>query len=316
MKLLVTGGAGFIGSHIVDKLIETNHQVVIVDDLSLGVKENLNPGAQFIEMDIRCRSLNDLIEQEKFDIVIHQAAQTMVSTSIENPFLDCNINITGTVNLLEACRKNCVKRIIYSSSAAVYGGENSLPIKETASLNPTSFYGLSKLTVEKYFELYHKFFGLQYIILRYANVYGERQAASDAGGVISIFTRKVQNGEKVYINGDGSQTRDFIYVGDVAWANIQALLTPYVNRVYNISTQTETSLNTLFDLIAKISGRTVERQYLSPRAGDIYRSSLLNKSARKYLCWYPTTTLTDGLTRTYNFFKSRRIDKDTLQGYK
>lgn len=306
MKLLVTGGAGFIGSHIVDKLIEENHQVVVVDDLSIGIQENLHPNSRFVKMDIRCSCLNDIVAQEKFDMVIHQAAQTMVSTSIENPFFDCDVNILGTINLLEACRKHHVKRIIFSSSAAVYGNEISLPVEETNSLNPTSFYGLSKLAVEKYFELYHNFFGLEYVVLRYANVYGERQADSGEGGVISIFTQKVQNGETVYINGDGGQTRDFIYVGDVASANIRALLTPYSNRVYNISTQMETSINTLLELLANISGITVERKYLSPRPGDIYRSSLSNQSARKYLRWHPITNLTNGLVRTYNSLKKKQ----------
>jgi Nucleoside-diphosphate-sugar epimerases len=303
MKVLVTGGAGFIGSHIVEKLLLQKYHVVIIDDLSTGLQENIHPDAKFIKMDIRSNQLINTFKEENFDFVIHQAAQTMVPKSLENPDFDCHVNILGTVNLLEACRKSSVKRVVFASSAAVYGDETTLPIKETANVNPSSFYGLSKLTVEKYLDLYYKLFGLEYVILRYANVYGERQGDAGEGGVISIFTRKLQNGETVQVYGDGGQTRDFIYVGDVAAANIQALLTPYANRVYNISTQTETSINTLLELLAKVSSSTAQRQYFAPREGDIYRSSLSNNTACHYLKWNPETTLIDGLSRTYTSLK-------------
>lgn len=300
MKVLVTGGAGFIGSHIVDKLLKEGCEVVIIDDLSTGLRENINSGAKFIEMDIRSEQLNCLFSEYQFDYVIHQAAQTMVPKSLELPYYDCDVNIAGTVNVLEACRKNNVKRIVFASTAAVYGDETDIPIKETANPKPQSFYGLSKLTVEKYLDLYKRHFGLDYIILRYANVYGERQGDSGEGGVISIFTRKMLTKEPVIVFGDGEQTRDFIYVGDIASANYQALSTPHANRVYNISTQTETSVNTLLELLAKISGNTVERFYGETREGDIYRSSLSNLQACQNLQWRPSTTLVDGLSRTYD----------------
>ncbi|MPL60453.1 UDP-glucose 4-epimerase [bioreactor metagenome] len=300
MKVLVTGGAGFIGSHIVEQLLEEKHQVVIIDDLSTGLLTNIQPQAEFIKMDICSQELNDVLETEKFDYVIHLAAQTMVPKSMDRPDFDCHVNILGTVNLLEACRKNQVKRIIFASSAAVYGDDNQPPIKENAITNPASFYGLSKLTVEKYLELYYKLFGLEYIVLRYANVYGERQGDTGEGGVISIFTRKLQKDEVVQVHGDGGQTRDFIYVGDIAKANLQSLLTTNANRVYNISTKTETSINTLLELLSKVSGRTTEKLYTSPREGDIYRSSLDNNAACQLLNWQPKTRLVDGLARTYN----------------
>jgi UDP-glucose 4-epimerase len=304
MKVLVTGGAGFIGSHIVEKLLEEKYQVVIVDDLSTGLQENIHPQAKFIKLDIRSNELNDILEAEEFDFVIHLAAQTMVPKSVDRPDFDCHVNILGTINLLEACRKNQVKRVVFASSAAVYGDDNQLPIKENARTNPTSFYGLSKLTVERYLALYYKLFGLEYIVLRYANVYGERQGDTGEGGVISIFTRKLQKGEVVQVHGNGGQTRDFIYVGDVAAANLQALLTSNPNRVYNISTKTETSINTLLELLSKVSERTAEKHYTSPREGDIYRSALENNAACQLLNWQPRTQLVDGLARTYNSLKS------------
>lgn len=305
MKVLVTGGAGFIGSHIVDKLIQENYQVVVVDNLSTGLRNNLNAKAKFIEMDIRSRELINLFNEEQFDYVIHEAAQTMVPKSIENPEYDCHVNILGTVNVLECCRKTGVKRLVFASTAAVYGDVEAIPVKETVKTYPTSFYGLSKLTVEKYLSLYHEIYGFDSIVLRYANVYGERQGDAGEGGVISIFTRKICNREKLIIFGDGGQTRDFIYVGDVANANYRAIMTPNGNTVYNISTQTETSVNTLIELLGKASGQIAMKEYSDPRDGDIYRSSLSNAAARQKLTWNPSMSLVDGLYRTYQFLKQR-----------
>lgn len=300
MKVLVTGGAGFIGSHVVDILVQENCQVVIIDNLSTGLIENLNPAAKFIKMDIRSNQILDLFITEKFDSVIHLAAQTMVHKSLEMPDYDCDINISGTVNILEACRKTNVKRIVFSSTAAVYGNVTTLPVLEVSQKTPTSFYGLSKLTCEKYLSLYNQVYGLEYMVLRYANVYGERQGDGGEGGVISIFARKINQSQPVLIFGDGSQTRDFIYVGDIATANYQALLTVHANKVCNISTQTETSVNQLIEYMEKVAGKTVLKSYNERREGDIYKSSLSNAIAQENLSWQPRVSLVEGLAKTYN----------------
>ena len=301
MKVLVTGGAGFIGSHIVDKLIAEDCRTVIIDNLSTGSLENVNQQAQFVKMDIRSAEVYDFCLKEKFDYIIHLAAQTMVPQSIKNPGFDCNVNVAGTVNLLEAARKTGVKRFIAASSAAVYGDVPVLPIEEDSIPRPASFYGLSKLTMEKYMAMYNNIYGLEYVVLRYANVYGERQGDFGEGGVISIFTGKIAAGQKISIFGDGSQTRDFVYVGDVANANFQALTTEKVNAVYNISTQTEVSVETLVEILSKVSGKDVDKAYLAAREGDIYRSMLSNAAAQGNLQWKPQTRLIDGLTKTYEF---------------
>lgn len=300
MKVLVTGGAGFIGSHVVDKLIQENCQVVILDNLSTGLQDNLHQSAAFVKMDIRSNQVLELFITEKFDYVIHLAAQTMVHKSLEMPDYDCDVNISGTVNLLEACRKTNVKRIVFSSTAAVYGNVESLPVMEVSPTAPTSFYGLSKLTCENYLVLYQQIYGLEYVALRYANVYGERQGDGGEGGVISIFTRKIYHGEPVLIFGDGEQTRDFIYVGDIASANYQSLVSFNANNVYNISTQTETSVNVLIEHMGKVAGKAVTKEYRESRDGDIYKSSLSNVNAKQNLNWQPCMPLLDGLVKTYH----------------
>lgn len=300
MKVLVTGGAGFIGSHVVDKLIQEHCQVVIMDNLSTGLQENINPAAKFVNMDIRDNQIVDLFASEKFDAVIHLAGQTMVHKSLEMPDYDCDVNIAGTVNILEACRKTNVRRIVFSSTAAVYGNVTALPVVEEALKEPTSFYGLSKLTCENYLSLYNQVYGLEYMVLRYANVYGERQGDGGEGGVISIFARKIHPNQPVAIFGDGSQTRDFIYVGDIANANYQSLLSPHANKVCNIGTQTEISINTLIEYMEKVSGKTVKKVYNEKREGDIYRSSLSNAKAYENLNWQPCVSLSDGLSKTYH----------------
>ena len=299
MKVLVTGGAGFIGPHVVDKLIQEQCQVFILDNLSTGLQQNIHKTATFIQMDIRSPELLELFMAEKFDYVIHLAAQTMVHKSLENPDYDCDVNIAGTVNILEACRKTNVKRLVFSSTAAAYGNVTSLPVLETSPTAPTSFYGLSKLTCEKYLALYQQVYGLDYVVLRYANVYGERQGDGGEGGVISIFTRKIHQGISLAIFGDGSQTRDFIYVGDIATANYQALFTRNANNIYNVSTETETSVNTLIEYMEKVAGKTATKMCGPIREGDIYKSTLSNAAARKNLGWSPCMPLVDGLARTY-----------------
>lgn len=300
MKVLVTGGAGFIGSHVVDQLIREDCQVVIMDNLITGLAENINPAARFIEADIRSNSLLSLFAAEKFDSVIHLAAQTMVHESMARPDYDCDVNIAGTVNILEACRKTNVKRIVFSSTAAVYGNVTALPVMETSQKVPASFYGLSKYTCENYLALYSQAYGLEYVVLRYANVYGERQGEGGEGGVISIFARHISQDQPITIFGDGGQTRDFIYVGDVANANYQSLLLQNSNQIFNISTQSETSVNSLIESMEKVAGKAVTKCYQDKREGDIYKSFLSNELARKHLKWQPNMPLMEGLTKTYH----------------
>lgn len=295
MKVLVTGGAGFIGSHIADLLVQAGMQVTILDNLSTGSFGNINPGAVFLKKDIRDEDLAELLARERFDYVIHQAAQTTVAHSREDPYYDCDVNIRGLVNLLEASRLAGVKRIVFASSAAVYGDTAVLPIDEGCGKHPVSFYGESKLTGEHYLNLYYENFGLEYIALRYANVYGERQAGSGEGGVISIFFNKLLAGQGLTVYGDGNQTRDFVYVKDVAAANYRALFSRAANRSYNISTARETSLRDLIELLIQLAGKRPGVANGAPRDNDIRRSVLANRAAASELNWQPAYTLTEGL---------------------
>lgn len=303
MKVLVTGGAGFIGSHIVDQLIFAGHQVVVLDDLSTGLLENLNNKAAFIHMNILDDGMMDLFERERFEGVCHLAAQTIVQSSLERPDIDAQFNVLGTLQVLEGCRRTGVERIVFASSAAVYGDVSELPVAEEAPKQPTSFYGLSKLTAERYIQMYNNLYGLHYVILRYANVYGERQGDRGEGGVVSIFARGMRSRVPLTIFGDGMQTRDFVYVGDVATANVRALTCLRPDQVLNIGTQTETSVNHLASVLSSISGYDVPLRYQSARSGDILHSKLRNTAARQCLEWEPGTGLEAGLARTYQAVK-------------
>ena len=299
MKVLITGGAGFIGSHIVDQLILQGHEVVVLDDLSSGSLQNVNSEAAFVKLNILDPELWDVFERERFAAVIHLAAQTIVSSSLEHPDIDAQVNVLGTLQVLEGCRRTGVERIVFSSSAAVYGDVSALPVPEDAPKQPASFYGLSKLTAERYIQMYHELYGLHYMILRYANVYGERQGDRGEGGVVSIFARGMQGRKPLTVFGDGMQTRDFVYVGDVAAANVQAITTRTSNRILNISTQTEISVNKLAFLLSEIAEYNLPIHYRAARQGDILRSMLRNSEACKVLDWQPATSLRDGLRRTY-----------------
>ena len=304
MNILVTGGAGFIGSHLVRHLLAKGEQVTALDNLSTGLAENLPPEAKLVEMDILDEDLPKVVAAGAFDAIVHLAAQTMVDTSIKNPLLDTRENLLGTVQVLEAARAANVKRVIFASTAAVYGDvkEDDLPVREAQATLPLSFYGLSKLSVEKYLEMYENLYGMEYVVLRFANVYGERQGDGGEGGVISIFAKAVAEGRDITIYGDGEQTRDFVYAGDIAEGIWAALRTEEVNAAYNLSTQTETSLRELVSLLAEIRGREIVPKYGAEREGDIYKSMLSNNRARRGLDWQPVTTLAEGLRRTYEYF--------------
>jgi len=308
MNVLVTGGAGFIGSHLVRQLLAAKHEVTVLDNVSTGTWQHLPQGKDTCtcwEMDIRDKAAREKIEQAKFDVIVHLAAQTMVDVSIKDPEFDASENVMGTVNILEAARHSGVKRIIFASTAASYGDvtEDRLPIREEETLAPMSFYGLTKVTVEKYLKLYHDLYGLDYVALRFANVYGERQGDTGEGGVISIFAKRIAKDQGITVFGDGKQTRDFIYAGDIAAGIIAAMTTDKANAVYNLSNQTETSLLELIELMAKASGKTVEPAFAAPREGDINRSMLCHEAAVRNLNWQPKMDLAEGLARTINYFQ-------------
>lgn len=308
MKILVTGGAGFIGSHLTDALIKEGHDVTILDNLSSGVRENINPCAEFIEGDMRHADLVSLFEKRHFDAVYHEAAQTLVPVSIENPHFDADENIMGLLSVLEAARKTGTKKVIFSSSAAIYGDNPALPLKESELPAPTSFYGLTKWMTEQYLSLYHALYGLTYTVLRYSNVYGPRQGAKGEGGVIYIFAKALAEGKSLTIYGDGGQTRDFISVHDVVSANVAAL-THGDNSIYNVSTGTEISLNDLAEEMTRLSGRTEPVTHGPERPGDIYRSSLNSSAAQKALHWKPQTDLQKGLQETIRYFQEKENRK-------
>ena len=304
MKVLVTGGAGFIGSHLLRKLLKDGDEPVVLDNLSSGLRENLPEAVRLFVMDVQEDAMMELFQKERFDAVVHLAGQTMVNVSLEQPVYDAKENIVGGLKVLEACRHTNVKRVIFSSSAAVYGdvSEDELPIRESQPTCPMSFYGLSKLSMERYLELYHEIFGLDYVILRFANVFGERQGDGGEGGVISIFAKRVAEGKPITIFGDGEQTRDFIYAGDVANGIAAALRTESVNNVYNLSTKTETSIRQLVTYLSSVTGRKIVPKYGPPRPGDIYRSSLDNLRAARGMKWAPETPLEEALKNTYGYF--------------
>lgn len=303
MRITVTGGAGFIGSHLVDRLIEDGHTVQVIDNLYTGNKEFVHSKAQFVELDIRDPNLYSVLEEFRPDYIFHEAAQTEVSTSMSDPMLDCDINLMGLINLLNAAVKLDVKKFLMPSSAAVYGNLDTLPLNEEMLGNPSSFYGLTKLTTEHYLRIYHESFGLPYICYRYSNVFGPRQGNGGEGGVISIFAKAIVQDSPIIIYGDGKQTRDFIYVDDVVEANILGMQ-HQVTGIYNVSTGIASSVNLLVDEFRNISGKDIEVVYDNPRLGDIRDSVLGTDKSEKELLFTAKYNLHDGLMKTYEYFKT------------
>lgn len=302
-KVLITGGAGFIGSHVTDALIESGFSVIIVDNLSTGTRENVNPKARLHITDMRDSELAEIFEQENPDFVIHHAAQASVTKSQIYPVDDSSINILGTVNLLQQCVTHGVKKIIYASSAAVYGDPLYLPVDEDHPVSPMSFYALSKFTPETYIKLFSRFYGIKYCILRYSNVYGPRQNPRGEAGVVSIFIDQLLTGGVPEICGDGEQTRDFVYVRDVAAANLAALHQGN-NIVLNISSGKQTTINRLFESTLYACGAEGRAQHGVSRPGDIRHSCLDNTSARATLSWSPSVDLKSGLKQTVEYNQS------------
>lgn len=302
MRILITGGAGFIGSHIADAALKKGFETFCMDNLSTGRRENLDPQVRLIEGDIVSAPLDSLFKEIKPDYLIHEAAQASVPASLRDPAYDAEVNILGTVRLLDAARRHGVRKVVYASSAAVYGNPIRLPIDEEHPRAPLSFYGISKLIPEYYLEQFYRTYGLPFTALRYANVYGERQVAHGEGGVVAIFTDKLLRGEKLSIFGDGEQTRDFIYVGDVAEANLAAL-THGDGEIYNIGTGISTSIHRLIRAMEEITGRKAEIEYLPPREGDIRDSLFRIDKAIRGLHWSPKVTLHEGLKRTLSYYR-------------
>ncbi len=298
MKILVTGGAGFIGSHVVDAYIDAGHDVVVIDDLSTGKRENLNKKARFYDADITNEEeLESIFIIEKPDIVNHHAAQVDVNYSITHPKEDAEINVVGTINLLKLSAEHGVKRFIFASSAAVYGGHEpgEKGLKEDLPPLPLSPYGISKHAAEEYVKAYASLCGMNYIIFRYPNVYGPRQKSGD-GGVIVIFTQHMTNGEDVTIFGNGHQTRDFLFVKDAARANVTALEAG--NGTLNIGTGSATSINDLFSMLKEKMKYQKNALYAPERKGEVKHSKLDCTKAKSELWWTAETNLQDELKKT------------------
>ena len=303
--MLVTGGAGFIGSHVVERCLAAEHRVAVVDDLSTGRRENVPPRARLYVQDIRDPALADVFRSEAPDAVIHLAAQAAVSRSVANPRLDAEINILGSLNVLECCRQTGVRRVVYASTGgAAYGDTEKLPTPEDHPTRPSSPYGVSKVTVEQYLACWGGLYGLSTVALRYANVYGPRQSPHGEAGVIAIFTDRILRGEPCIVNGDGLQTRDYVYVGDIAEANALALDRPDVTGPVNLGTGVATSVLELFAALRAAAGGRAEARHGPPRPGEQRRSVLDATRARLVLGWTPRVALAEGLQRTFDALRS------------
>lgn len=305
MKVLVTGGNGFIGSHVVDLLVERGHRVVIVDSSS-GTGNKGNEKVKRYQLDISDQKVFDVFKKERPDAVIHMAAQVDVSRSVKDPLMDAKVNILGTLNVLNACVSHNVMKVVYSSTSAVYGENEASLLTEKEEVRPISCYGVSKYTPELYLGIFSKMHGLKYTVLRYSNVYGERQGDKGEGGVIPIFIRSLLEDRPPVIFGDGLQTRDFIYAGDVAEANISALKTAD-NKVVNVSSGTSITILQLFHQIRTLLGKVVTPQFKGGRTGDIQHSQLDNTKAIQLLDWKPKVKITEGLRRTIEYYRDSNL---------
>jgi UDP-glucose 4-epimerase len=309
MKIMVTGGAGFIGSHIVDEYLSAGHDVIVVDNLSTGRRINLNPAARFFEIDISDGDLRQLLEAERPDVINHQAAQIDVRRSVEDPGYDARVNILGSLNLLEAGRAAGVKKIIFASTGgAIYGEQDYFPADEKHPNRPLSPYGIAKLSVEKYLDFYRAVHGIDYTVLRYANVYGPRQNPKGEAGVVAVFCERMMKKAAPVINGDGKQTRDYVYVGDVVRANLLALEAREgaSNNIFNIGTGIEMDVNTIFHILQRYLGTDFPEQHGPSKAGEQRRSVLDSRHAWELLGWRPGFDLETGLKLTLESYQRER----------
>jgi UDP-glucose 4-epimerase len=302
VKALVTGGAGFIGSHIVDALLAAGHDVAVVDDLSRGQRSQVAPAARLHVVDIRDAALHGVLRDERPEVVFHQAAQIDVRRSLAEPLLDTGINVMGTVNLLQGCVDAGVRRVVFASSGgAMYGDTEVIPTPEEHPALPASLYGAAKACGEVYGGVFAQLYGLEFVSLRYANVYGPRQDPHGEAGVVAIFVRKLLAGEAPVVNGDGAQTRDYVYVGDVVAANL--LAASGTVAAYNIGTGRETDVNALCASLREACGAAVDAVHGPAKPGEQRRSCLDASRAKRLLRWEPSVSLEDGLGRTVRWFR-------------
>jgi UDP-glucose 4-epimerase len=307
MKILVTGGAGFIASHVVDLLIESGHDVAVVDDLSTGRRSNLNPKARFYQVDIRSPQMRQVFEQEHPEVVDHHAAQMDVRRSVADPIFDADVNILGSIKLAQLAVEFKTRKFIHiSSGGAVYGEPVYLPCDEAHPVQPLCPYGASKYTFELYLYMFKELYNLDYSIIRYPNVYGPRQDPFGEAGVVAIFVGQMLAGKPVTINGDGKQVRDFVYVGDCAKANLLTL-EKGSGKVFNLGYGIGTDINQIFDGLKAITGYAQNANYGPAKAGETSRIFLDASRAKEDLGWQPTVDLEEGLRRTVEYFKQAEI---------
>ena len=298
MKIMVTGGAGFIGSHVAEIYLGAGHEVWVVDDLSTGKPTNIPADVHFVQADITDGAVRRLLVDEHIEVVNHQAAQMDVRRSVADPLFDARVNILGLLNILEGARQAQCRRIIFASSGGtVYGEQDTFPATEDHTTRPISPYGVSKLAGERYLYFYHREHGIPSLSLRYANVYGPRQDPHGEAGVVAIFTQRLLAGETITINGDGQQTRDYVFVADVAQANLAALTADHTGAL-NIGTSLETTVNTLAEHLQRITGSRDRAQYAAAKPGEQRRSVLSWSRAADRLNWKPLVSLADGLEKT------------------
>ena len=300
---LVTGGAGFIGSHLVDALIRRHIKVFVVDDLSSGNKKNLNPNAQFTKLSVNAPTFPDYLKKIKPDVIFHLAAQINVRTSMEDPLRDAQVNVMGSLTIAKIAAEIGVKKIVFSSSGGVmYPDSSKFPYSEKIFPQPISPYGIAKRAAEMYFAFAHRAYGVPYVALRYANVFGPRQNAKGEAGVISIFTEHMLAGKPVKINGTGKQTRDFVFVEDIVRANLLAMQKNVVGE-FNIGTGRETDMNALFRKLVKLTGYKLPEQHGPVAKGEVMRSALDASKAKEILGWIPLVKFDDGLKKTVEWYR-------------
>lgn len=304
MKVLVTGGAGFIGSHLVDRLILEGHEVAVVDNLSTGKRKNVNRRAKLYKVDIQSARIQRVFRNERPSVVMHLAAQMDVRRSVKDPVFDAQVNILGTLNVLEQAFNHGTRKVVFASSGgAIYGEQEAFPAPETHPTRPVSPYGISKLCGEHYLSYYQRMSGMQVVSMRYANVYGPRQDPLGEAGVVAIFIQRMLGGEQPVINGNGRQTRDFVYVDDVVDANL-AVMGQGVQGIYNVGTGTETTVNELFTMLRELTGSSAREVHGPARKGEQIRSVVDPMRVRKDLGWEPKVPLKEGLKRTVDFFRA------------